>query len=59
MAPKEGKSYPEGVEAALNSYDKLCAAIIIKIALQGRWPDWIKLVLNAEESFGPAIVDIN
>lgn len=59
MAPKEGKSYPEGVEAALNSYDKLCAAIIIKIALQGRWPDWIKLVLNAEESFGPATVDIN
>lgn len=59
MAPKEGKNYPEGVEAALNSYDKLCAAIIIKIALQGRWPDWIKLVLNAEESFGPATIDIN
>ena len=59
MAPKEGKNYPGGVEAALNSYDKLCAAIIIKIALQGKWPDWLKLVLNAEEPFGPATVDIS
>lgn len=58
-APKASKSYPEGVEAAINSYDQLCAAIIIKIALQGGWPNWTKLVLNAEESSSPATVDIN
>lgn len=51
--PKDLKNCPEGIGAALDSYDKLCASIIIKIALQDGWPDWTKLVLNVEESLNP------
>jgi hypothetical protein len=52
VAPKikGSRNAPDEAYKILDSYDKLCAAIIVKIALQGGWPDWKKLVLNVDES---------
>lgn len=45
---KAPKFRPGGNEERnFRSYDELCAALVIKIALQDGWPDWTQVVLNS------------
>lgn len=44
-APKIRRGHDE--EKSFRAYDELCAALIVKIALQDGWPDWTDVVLNS------------